>query len=330
MAEEFFPFDDGQGADSREDRWRLMAQHWLDTGVLLSVGNRLEVFADNTGLQVKVRTGAAWIVGHYYESDAEKTLPIATPDATNPRIDRVVVRADFVANTITTVVLQGTAGASPTEPPVTNNTAQHEISLALVTVDPQPSASIVAGKVADDRSVVASFGDRFDPGPVTTPPSAYPLGVTIGLVSTADGWPVNGTLTTHKRGGARMWQEVVRADAALGSVERYFRQATYSGAVNGFSPWQRVDWRIHTQTIDLPSIPANSVTTVDVATPAGTLPSAVDRVVYGAGLASFGLLMQGVNVVAAETIRLRIVNFTGAAIDQAATSFQFVIFGRYI
>lgn len=217
-----------------------MAQHFLDTGVLLSVMGRLEAFADNTGMQVKVKSGAAWIVGHYYSSDAEKVLPIASAHATLARIDRIVVRADFVANTVTTAVVQGVAAAAPTEPPVTNTLAQHEISLALVNV-PAAATSLAAGAVADDRSVVASFGDRFDPGPVAALPSTYPGGVTIGLVAVADGWPVTGTLTTHKRSGVRTWQELVQADQSLPAVPRYFRQGYYGSAgPNAWGPWQRV------------------------------------------------------------------------------------------
>ncbi|MCP8970578.1 hypothetical protein [Ectobacillus ponti] len=153
MTQTYFPFDSGAGANATETQWSKMAKNWLPTGVLKGVMNELLVFADSTGMQIKVNTGAAWMQGHYYESDAIVTLPIAAANATNPRVDRVALRVDWTLNTIALVVLQGTPAATPAAPALTQNTSRWEISLAQVRVD-AAVATIAAAKVTDERYIV--------------------------------------------------------------------------------------------------------------------------------------------------------------------------------
>ena len=151
MAESFFPFDAGAGATVLETQWQKMARRWLSTGVLEGYLNQLAVTADGSALSVSVATGGAWVEGFYFDSDTAKALTIATANATNPRIDRVVVRLDRTANTITTAVLTGTAAASPVPPTLTQTDTLYELLLANVTV-PAAAGVIVAGNVSDQRS----------------------------------------------------------------------------------------------------------------------------------------------------------------------------------
>ncbi len=150
MTKIYFPFDSGAGADSYEARWSKMAEHWLATGVIAGELNQLEVFGDSSGMQVKVKSGKAWVKGHFFESDAQETLAIAAADPANPRIDRVIVRVDWDANTVDLAVLQGTPAVAPGAPALTQNTSRWEISLAQVQVD-AAAATIAAEKVTDER-----------------------------------------------------------------------------------------------------------------------------------------------------------------------------------
>lgn len=146
-----------------------MAKYWLSSGVIPGWGNELKVFGDSTGMQVKVPSGRAWIQGFYYEQDGliwpNITKAISTADATYPRIDRVALRLDTVANTISLVVLQGLPAASPTPPALTQTSAQWDLPLAQITVD-AAVATIAAAKVTDDRQWA---------GPITTPFDAKTL-----------------------------------------------------------------------------------------------------------------------------------------------------------
>lgn len=133
-----------------ESQWSSIAQNWLGTGVVKSQLNELSVYADSTGMQVKVQSGQAYLKGVFFQSDAEEALAISTADASNPRIDRVILRLDWATDSLKLAVLQGTPAASPTAPAVTQNTSRWEISLAQIAVGAGVT-TIAAGNVTDER-----------------------------------------------------------------------------------------------------------------------------------------------------------------------------------
>jgi hypothetical protein len=151
MAVSYFPFDTGAGAGAREADWVKMGQFWAPNGcrILSSVGS-LEVYGDNSGKWVKVKPGAGWINGQYYESDAEQIIAIGDNTSGNARIDRIVLRADRTANTIAVAVLAGTPAGSPTAPALTQTSTTWEMTLAQVAVA-NGFSSITAGDVTDER-----------------------------------------------------------------------------------------------------------------------------------------------------------------------------------
>jgi hypothetical protein len=132
-----------------DEQWSKIARHWVGTGVL----SDLLVFADSTGMQIKVNRGYAFIKGHYYESDQEMVLPISAANATNPRIDRVVISLDWSLGLAQLAVLQGVPAASPVAPAVTQNTAKWEIPLAQVRVDAGVT-TVALAKITDERYFV--------------------------------------------------------------------------------------------------------------------------------------------------------------------------------
>lgn len=169
----FHPFDAGAGSNVLEDRWRDMARHWLRSGPIQGELNGFEVYADSTGMQVKVKTGKAWIAGHYTSNAAEKTLPIAT--YVSARYDLVILRADFTNNRCELEVLQGSGGVSV--PALTQNTTIWEIALALIVVD--TGATIAAGKVGDWRQYAAGTGSVGKAASSAVPPSTTGLGTPV-------------------------------------------------------------------------------------------------------------------------------------------------------
>lgn len=151
MAETFFPFEAGAGAAVAEAQWEKMAKRWLSTGVIDGYLNELAVVQRGAGANksVDVSTGGMWIEGHYYENDAVKNLSIADNVSGSTRIDRIVVRLDRAANTISTVVLQGTPGAGAPALIQTDG-GVYEKSLAQVSVA-NGFASIVTANITDER-----------------------------------------------------------------------------------------------------------------------------------------------------------------------------------
>lgn len=150
--DDYLPFDAGVGANVTEARWRSMMKSVLpSSGVLSRERDRFEVYANSSGMSVRVESGECWMRGHWGESTSEKTLTITAAHATLARIDRVVLRLDTVNNLIQLAVLDGTPAASPTAPAVTQSATTWETSLATVSV-PAADTTIDAAQVTDART----------------------------------------------------------------------------------------------------------------------------------------------------------------------------------
>lgn len=146
----YAPFDSGPGANVFESGWQAMMRRMGNPGVIRDSLNSFQVYADSTGMQVKVRSGEAWAEGEWGSNPTETILPIATAHATNPRKDLVVWRIDSTNNRLELDVIAGTAAASPTEPALTRNSTIYESPLAIVDV-PAADTSIDAAQVLDAR-----------------------------------------------------------------------------------------------------------------------------------------------------------------------------------
>lgn len=150
-------------ADDRiytSDAWAQVIAGIIGDGVV-ATGNEMAVTENSpTGMSVRVNTGKAFIQGYFHEVySAQEVLTIAAADATNPRIDRVVIRRDLTNRTAVLAVLTGTAAASPVAPALTQNVAgTYEISLAQVLV-PAAAAVIVNVNITDERGARAKGTD---------------------------------------------------------------------------------------------------------------------------------------------------------------------------
>jgi len=84
---------------------------------------------------VIVSPGTALVRGIFYSNDADVTLAIAANASGNARIDTIILRADFTAQTVRLAVRQGTPAATPVAPTLTQTDGvQWEIPLADVAV----------------------------------------------------------------------------------------------------------------------------------------------------------------------------------------------------
>lgn len=146
MTETYFPFDSGAGSVVAESQWSKMAQLWKNNGVIWGALNNLEPYGDSTGMQVKIKSGQAWIKGHFYENDSLVSLPIQSAHATLNRYDLIVLRLSWANKTIGLNIVTGTAAATPTIP--TPSTL--ELALGYVYV-PAASMTIAANNVTDTR-----------------------------------------------------------------------------------------------------------------------------------------------------------------------------------
>jgi hypothetical protein len=145
-------------------------QFHLPTGVIPSrlddilgaYTNELQVFADSTGMQVKVYQGRCQIKGVFGKvKDADVsggvyTLgPFTNADASNPRIDRVVLRANLSTGAITLQILAGTAAATPQPAALTQTNTSWDLPLAQINI-PAASSTIAPYQVMDERIYAAT------------------------------------------------------------------------------------------------------------------------------------------------------------------------------
>ena len=191
MTQTSYPFD---SADVYEAQWSLlMRQAAICNGYVPLLDNELLVYGDSTGMQVKVKTGGCWIMGHFYRTDAELTKAIAASNPTNPRWDIVVAQLDWTNNEISIDVVTGTPAASPSVPAVTQNSSVWEIRLAQVYVGATVT-TIAADKVYDRRaSCFGTYNIEIFLGNGFTVPSTgvMPTGIEVPWAGRIDRWTLN-------------------------------------------------------------------------------------------------------------------------------------------
>ena len=150
MAQSSFPFE---GIDTTETQYSQLFRTFQDSVNGTYGGTELTVSV-GTGLAVDVALGQAMVRGHFYVSTATESLSLTTADATNPRLDLVVLRLDPVANSIVLAVKDGTPAGSPTAPALVQTDAgTYEIALASVLV---PATSGVPTTITDKRQFMGS------------------------------------------------------------------------------------------------------------------------------------------------------------------------------
>lgn len=200
----YLPFDSGAGATVLESQWRDMAKHFVasSAGVIRGFGSNFNCFGDSSGMQVKVSTGECWMRGHYGSTSSQKTLAIAANSSGNPRIDIAVIRVHFGNNNIVLDIVQGTPGASPVAPNVTQNTSMWETKLADIAVA-NGAATITAGNVTDQRTYTTVFAKASRSTTLNVPLTTYtvPAFDTIDAATADVTWNAAGGVATLQRSG---------------------------------------------------------------------------------------------------------------------------------
>lgn len=155
MAQTSWPFENIDTSETQFSQWARN----IGEGVIQDRGNELEVYADGSGMNVKVRDGDYLARGHYYTNSGTETLTVTAADPSLPRIDSVILRLDPTANSILLVVLAGTPNASPSAPALTQtDSGIYEVKLADIAVA-AGAVVISSGNVTDARSYNLSAAD---------------------------------------------------------------------------------------------------------------------------------------------------------------------------
>lgn len=123
---------------------------FIGNGVFPNPSNNLQVLADGTSMNVVLSMGKAWINGYFYTNTTDKTLVIAPADGVLDRIDRVVLRLDFLNREIRCYVKKGNFASTPIVPAIQRDADMYEIALADIKIN-KGAIAITQANITDLR-----------------------------------------------------------------------------------------------------------------------------------------------------------------------------------
>lgn len=107
---------------------------FIGNGVFPTPSTNLQVVQD-VNMQVKIKAGKAWINGYFYENTEDLNLTIDVADGVLKRIDRVVLRLDFINREIKAYIKKGIFASAPIAPTLTRNADIYELGLADILIN---------------------------------------------------------------------------------------------------------------------------------------------------------------------------------------------------
>lgn len=140
------PYSDTEWADT----WNsLFGPVLANQGVFRNQLNELDL--SGTVTPISVNSGRAIVDGTWYESTAAETFAIGTP--ATARIDTVVLRKTFAAQTVRLEVLAGAVSPTPVPTALTQDGVTWEIAIWKIHVDNVGAITIIA----DDRHLLGNY-----------------------------------------------------------------------------------------------------------------------------------------------------------------------------
>lgn len=122
---------------------------FIGNGVFPNPSTNLQVIA-NGDMTVTLLPGPAWINGYMYYNTDNLTLTVEHADSALKRIDRVVLRCDFIEREIKAYIKKGVFSTNPTAPNLERGVNAYEISISDILVD-NGIISIQQSKITDTR-----------------------------------------------------------------------------------------------------------------------------------------------------------------------------------
>lgn len=132
-----------------EDYARYFAS-FIGNGVFPNPSSNLQVVADGITMNFTLKQGKAWIKGYFYENTEDLKLSVDVADGVLNRIDRVVVRLDFINREIKAYVKKGAFATSPVPPSLTRNADIYELGVADIKIN-KGVTKIVQADITDLR-----------------------------------------------------------------------------------------------------------------------------------------------------------------------------------
>lgn len=214
MAENNRP-NDGGSYSSLE--WREVWRRFLSNGVIPGVEDELACTGDGATLNIAVAAGEAMVNGNWYQNTASQNQA-QVPDAGDPRINRIVLRWTSAGDSVTCETLEGTPGAVPVAPTLTQDANTWEYSLCQVYVA-AAAASLATSNITNEAEWAHPQGNCLVDKLTNDSGSAQTLG-TVAVVDTSDDSYFNVTSTARDLTVLGVVGEYSIANAAAGDIVR--------------------------------------------------------------------------------------------------------------
>lgn len=122
---------------------------FIGNGVFPNPSNNLLV-TSNGDMTINLSAGFAWINGYMYHNTDNLTLTVEYADATLKRIDRVVVRLDYIERNITCNIKKGSFASDANAPILQRDVDAYELCIAEIQID-NGVIDIQQSKITDTR-----------------------------------------------------------------------------------------------------------------------------------------------------------------------------------
>lgn len=133
----------------KAEEWAEYFASFIGNGVFPVPSNGLQVEA-NSSAGVIIRAGRAWINGYFYFNTDDLNVKLNTADGVLNRIDRIVIRWDLTARTISAEVKSSAPSNNPTTPALQRDADAYELCLADVYVR-AGSTAVLQSDITDQR-----------------------------------------------------------------------------------------------------------------------------------------------------------------------------------
>ena len=139
-------------AESSE-MFALIFAKLITNGVLAQPADCFQVRALGSGMDIEVQPGFGMINGRFAYETAKTTLTLAQAPAQYSRIDRVVLRCNYLERLIEIIVKTGTPAFTPAPPELLQPASgdYYELGLALITISANQSV-LTQSAVTDTRA----------------------------------------------------------------------------------------------------------------------------------------------------------------------------------
>ncbi len=123
---------------------------FIGNGVFPNPSSQLQVVAIDNNMTIRIKSGFAWINGYMYQNTDDYILTLDVADGVLNRIDRVVLRLDFLERKIRRAVKKGDYGSNAVPKTLQRDADAYEIALADVYVN-KGIISITQANITDLR-----------------------------------------------------------------------------------------------------------------------------------------------------------------------------------